>query len=134
VTDTSPRPGGEPSLGQLVGKMTESMSTLVRDEIQLAQAQVTEKGKVLGKGAGLLGAAAVFALFGLGWLLHAAYLALALELPGWAAALIVAGFVLIVAAVAGLVGKNMVQNAPPTTQAKENIQRDLDAVKAGVGS
>lgn len=109
------------------------MSTLVRDEIQLAQAQLTEKGKSLGTGGGLLAGAGVFALFGLGWLLHTAYLALALALPGWAAALIVAVFVFIVAAILGLVGRNMLKNAP-AVQPKENIQRDIAALKEGVGS
>lgn len=133
MSDPSPRPGQEPSLGQLVGRMTETMSTLVRDEIQLAQAQLTEKGKSVGTGAGMLAGAAVFGLFGLGWLLHTAYLALALALAGWAAALIVAVVVLIVAGVLALVGKNMLQNAP-AMEAKENIQRDIAALKEGVGS
>lgn len=132
VTETSPRPGGEPSLGQLVGRMTETMSALVRDEIQLAQAQLTEKGKAVGSGGALLAVAGVFALFGLGWLLHAAYLALALALPGWAAALIVAGAVLLIAAIAALIGKTMLQKGP-TPQPKESIQRDIEAFKAGVG-
>lgn len=131
VTDTTPRPGGEPSLGQLVGRMTESMSTLVRDEIQLAQVQLAEKGKAVGSGAALLAVAGVFGLFGLGWLLHAGYLALALALPGWAAALIVAGAVLLIAAIAALVGKTLLQKGP-TPQPKESIQRDIDAFKAGV--
>lgn len=131
MTETTPRPGGEPSLGQLVGRMTETMSTLVRDEIQLAQAQLAEKGKAVGAGAALLAVAGVFGLFGLGWLLHALYLALDLALPGWAAALIVAGVVLVVAAVAALVGKAMLSKGP-TPQPKESIQRDIDAFKAGV--
>ena len=84
MTETTPRPGGEPSLGQLVGRMTETMSTLVRDEIQLAQAQLAEKGKAVGAGAALLAVAGVFGLFGLGWLLHALYLALDLA-PRWSA-------------------------------------------------
>lgn len=131
MTETTPRPGGEPSLGQLVGRMTETMSTLVRDEIQLAQAQLAEKGKAVRAGAALLAVAGVFGLFGLGWLLHALYLGLDLALPGWAAALIVAGVVLVVAAVAALVGKTMLSKGP-TPQPKESIQRDIDAFKAGV--
>lgn len=120
-------------MGQLVGKMTETMSTLVRDEIQLAQAQLTEKGKSLGTGGGLLAGAGVFGLFGFGWLLHTAYLALALALPEWASALIVAVFVLIVAAILGLVGRKMLKEAP-SPQTKQNLQRDLDAFKAGISS
>jgi Putative Actinobacterial Holin-X, holin superfamily III len=113
--------------------MTETMSTLVRDEIQLAQAQFAEKGKSLGAAVAMFATAGVFALFGLGWLLHAGYLALALVLPGWAAALIVAGFVLLVAAIAALVGKKF-KDAAPSPETKQNLQRDIDAFKAGVSS
>lgn len=133
MTETSPRPGGEPSLGQLIGKMTETLSALVRDEIQLAQAQLTEKGKALGTGGALFAVAGLFGLFGLGWLLHAAFLGLSVALPGWAAALIVAGAVLLIAAVAALVGKAKMDKAP-TPETKENIQKDIDAIKAGVSS
>jgi uncharacterized membrane protein YqjE len=133
VAETSPRPGGEPSLGQLVGKMTETMSALVRDEIQLAQVQLTEKGKAVGLAGGLFAGAAVFALFGLGWLLHSAFLALALVMPDWAAGLIVAGAVLAIAAILALVGKSAMNKAP-APETKENIQRDIEAFKAGVNS
>lgn len=133
MTDSSPRPGGEATLGQLVGRMTETMSTLVRDEIQLAQVQIAEKGKALGTGAGMFAGAGLFALFGLGWLLHAAYLGLAHALPDWASALIVAGAVLLIAAIAALVGKSMIDKAP-APQTKENLQADVEAIKAGVSS
>ncbi len=131
MAETSPRPEGEPSLGQLVGKMTETVSALVRDEIQLAQTQLTEKGKALGTGGALFAVAGLFGLFGLGWLLHAAFLALALVVPGWAAALIVAGGVLLIAAIAALVGKALMNKAP-APKTKENIQADIEALKAGV--
>lgn len=133
MTENPPHPTDEPSLGQLVGKVTETVSTLVRDEIQLAQAQLTEKGKALGAGGAAFAGAGVFALFGLGWLLHAAYLALALVLAGWAAALIVGAVVLLIAAIAAFVGKTLMSKAP-APQTKENIQRDIDAIKAGVSS
>jgi hypothetical protein len=113
--------------------MTETVSALVRDEIQLAQVQLTEKAKALGTGGALFAVAGLFGLFGLGWLLHAAYLGLAGVLPDWAAALIVAGSVLLIAAIAALVGKKLMDKAP-APETKENIQKDIDAIKAGVGS
>lgn len=133
VTETSsPRTKeDQPTLGQLVSKLTETISSLVRDEIQLAQAQLTEKGKALGAAGAMFAVAGLFGLFGLGWLLHAAYLALAGVLPDWAAALIVAGSVLVIAAVAALVGKAFVDRAP-APETKENVQRDIEALKAGV--
>ncbi|MFV0252504.1 MAG: phage holin family protein [Beutenbergiaceae bacterium] len=133
MTDLPSRPGSEPSLGQLVGKMTETVSSLVRDEIQLAQAQLAEKGKAVGTGAAMFAVAGVLGLFGLGWLLHTAFLAISLALPSWAAALIVAVMVLAIAAAAALIGKKMIDNAP-NPQTKENLQRDLDAIKAGVST
>ncbi|MFV0427752.1 MAG: phage holin family protein [Beutenbergiaceae bacterium] len=133
MTDLPSRPGSEPSLGQLVGKMTETVSALVRDEIQLAQAQVAEKGKAMGGGVAMFVGAGVCGLFGLGWLLHTAYLALSLAVSPWIAALIVAVVVLLIAAAAALLGKRMIANAP-SPQTKENIQRDLDAIKAGMSS
>ena len=56
----------ERGFGELVKDLASQTSTLVRQEIQLAQAEVTEKGKVAGKGAGMLAGAAVAALLGLG--------------------------------------------------------------------
>src|SRR3954454_8837215 len=56
----------ERGIGELVKDLASQTSTLVRQEIQLAQAEVTQKGKLAGKGAGMLAGAAVFALLALG--------------------------------------------------------------------
>lgn len=121
----------EPSIGALVGRLTDSLSKLLRDELQLLQAQIAEKGKSVGVGAGLFAGAAVFGLFGLGWLLTAAMLALATVLPYWAAALIVAGAVLVITAILALVGKTMLQRGQ-TPQPKESVMKDVEAIKQGV--
>jgi hypothetical protein len=71
------------STGQLIGQLTEQISRLVRDEARLAQAEVTQKAKRLGVGAGLFGGAGLVAFFGLAALITAAILALALVLPDW---------------------------------------------------
>ncbi|WP_163543619.1 phage holin family protein [Occultella kanbiaonis] len=134
VDSRTPPPGAsEPSIGQLVGKLTENFSTLVRDELQLAQAQLAEKGKAFGVTGALFAVAGVFALFGLGWLLTAAMFGLATALPYWAAALIVAGVVLLIAAIAGLAGRAALKSAP-SPQTKENVMKDIEAIKAGVKS
>ncbi len=85
----------------------------MRQEIKLAQAEVTEKGKHRGKGAGMLAGAAVLALLGLGAL--TAFLIIVLDsfLPLWLAALIVTLLWLAIAAVLGLAGKNAIQRAHP---------------------
>lgn len=128
-----PVPGGEPSVGQLFGRLTESLSTLIRDEIQLAQAQLTDKGKKLGAAGALLGVAAVFGLFGFGWILTAVMFALANVLPYWASALILAVLLLTVAAVAALLGKKMIdKGTPPMPDTVENVKKDIAALKQGV--
>src|ERR687893_653866 len=100
-------------IGELVKDLANQTSTLVRQEIKLAQAEVTEKGKVAGRGAGMLGGAAVAALLALGAL--TAFLIIVLDsfLPLWAAALIVTVLWLAIAAVLGLAGKNAIQKATP---------------------
>src|SRR4028118_1678002 len=79
------------STAQLSARLTEQISRLVRDEARLAQAEVTQKAKRLGVGAGLFGGAGLFAFFGLAALITTAILALALVLPAWLSALLVAG-------------------------------------------
>src|SRR3954454_22179833 len=93
------------STGELIGQLTDQLSRLVRDEARLAQAEVSQKAKKLGVGAGLFGGAGLFAFFGLAVLIAAAVLALDLVLPAWLAAVIVAVVLFAVAGVLALVGK-----------------------------
>ena len=129
---TAPPPAPEDaSTGQLIGQLTEQISRLVRDEARLAQAEVTQKAKRLGIGAGLFGGAGLFAFFGLAVLIATAVLALALVLPAWLAALIVAVVLFAVAGVLALVGKKDVEKgAPPVpTEAIASTKEDIATVK-----
>lgn len=126
-------PGASPTVGALLTRVTQNISALVRDEIQLAQTQLAEKGKAMGMGIGMFVGAAVFGLFGFGWLLMAAMFGLANVMPFWAASLIVAGVLLVITTILALVGKSALSKAPsPTTG--ENLKKDVDAVKQGVRS
>src|SRR3954471_5462549 len=98
---------------QLVTQLSEQVSTLVRDELTLARMEMLEKGKRAGAGAGLLGGAGVTALYGVGALLFTIGAALALVMPIWAAALVVAVLLFVVAGVAALIGRKQVQRAIP---------------------
>jgi hypothetical protein len=120
--------------GELIGQLTEQLSRLVRDEARLAQAEVTQKAKKLGIGAGLFGGAGLMGFFGLAVLISAAVLGLAEVLPGWLAALIVAVVLLAVAGVLALVGKKDVAQASPPlpTQAIAGVQADVATVKHGL--
>jgi len=123
--------GSEPTLGALVHDMTQQMSTLVRDEIRLAQVEMTEKGKRAGLGVGLFGGAGLVALYGVGTLLATIILALALVLPAWLAALIVTVVLFAVAGVLALQGKSNVSKATPAKpeQAIEGLKEDVATVK-----
>jgi hypothetical protein len=132
---TNPPPDpSQSSTGELVGQLSEQVSRLVRDEVRLAQAEVTHKAKRLGIGAGLFGGAGVVALLGVGALVTAAILALAAVMPGWLAAIVVAIVLFLVAAVLAFVGKKDVDKATPPlpTEAIASVQADVATVKQGI--
>jgi uncharacterized membrane protein YqjE len=122
------------STGQLISRLTEQISTLVRSEARLAQVEVTQKAKRLGVGAGFFGGAGLFAFLGLATLITPTILALALVLPAWLAALIVTVVLFAVAGVLALVGKKDVEKASPPvpTQAIAGVQADMATVKQGI--
>ncbi len=119
------------SAAVLMSRLSTDGSQLVRDEIALARMELGEKAKKVGLGAGFFGAAGVLAVYGFGVLLAAAVLALALVVPAWAAALIVAALLLAGAGVAALHGRANVQDGtPPVPEAAiENVKADLATVQ-----
>jgi uncharacterized membrane protein YqjE len=121
----------DPTLGALVHDMTQQMSTLVRDEIRLAQAEMTQKGKRAGIGIGMFSAAGLLAFFGLAVLLTTVILLLDLVMPAWLAALIVAVVLFAVAGVVAMLGKKNVQQATPAKpeEAVEGLKQDVATVK-----
>jgi len=121
----------ELSTGELVGRLGEQVSRLVRDEFALARTELEQKGKEAGSGAALGGVAGVLAWFGVGALVVAAVAALALVLPVWAAALIVGGALLVVAGALGLLSVNKIKRAIPPlpTRAIDSTRRDVDVLK-----
>ncbi|MFI6043384.1 phage holin family protein [Nocardia sp. NPDC051321] len=121
------------SVGELVNDATEQISRLIRDELQLARLEVQNKGKLIGRGAGLAGAGALLAFYGGAALIAAAIFALAIPLPAWAAALIVGGVLLVVGAVLAVLGKKDVQEAVPPVpqQAAADVKRDIETIKDG---
>lgn len=128
MTDTS-RPD-EPSTRDLVAQVSENTSRLVRDEMQLAVAEMKAKGKHAGIGLGMFSTAGLLAYFGLAVLIAAGVLALDLALPAWAAALIVAAALFVMAAIAAALGKRETDQAkPPPERTMENIRRDIDTVR-----
>src|SRR5215213_5660220 len=119
-------PTSEASTGQLIAQATADISTLIRDEIQLAKQDLATSGKRFGVGAGMFGVAGTLALYGLGALVAAAILGVAEALDPWLAALIVGVGLFVVAGVAALIGKTRV------TQAGEPPRERVESVKADV--
>ncbi|MDP3893848.1 phage holin family protein [Nocardioides sp.] len=124
-------PNDPPAVGELVHRLSEQIPDLVRSEIRLAQAEMTQKGKRAGVGIGMFSAAGLLGFFGLAVLIATAILALALVLPAWAAALIVGVVLLIVAGVVAMVGRSSLQDAVPPTpeRATEGARADVAAMK-----
>jgi hypothetical protein len=132
--DQSHATATELSVPELMRQLSDQTATLVRQELELAKAELTVKGKRVGVGAGMFGAAGVFGLYGLGALTAAVILALSLAMSGWLAALIVA---VIYGAVAGglaLSGKSNVQRGVPPVpeQTVETVREDVDVAKQRV--
>lgn len=119
------------SLAELVTQLSQQTSQLVRDELRLAQAELTAKGKKAGIGVGLFGGAGFLGAYGFGALVTAAVAGLAVPLDLWVAALIVGLVLFALAGVAALIGKKEVTAAVPPVpeEAIASIKLDLDAVK-----
>ncbi|WP_335972058.1 MULTISPECIES: phage holin family protein [Streptomycetaceae] len=123
--------GSARSVGTLVKEGTEQLSDLVRQELKLAQAELTRKGKQAGVGGGLFGAAGLLAFFALAAMITAAIAAVAMPLPLWAAALIVAGGLLLIAGIAALIGRSQVKRAVPPVpdETVDSVHQDLVILK-----
>ena len=125
-------PVGEASTGQLMTQAMEDISTLIRDELQMAKEDLATTGKKVGVGAGLFGLAGTLALYGLGALIAAAILGIAEGLEPWIAAAIVAAVLFVAAGIAALVGKGSISTAgdPPAARV-ESVKADIDTAKHG---
>lgn len=128
------QPIPDASTGELVSRVAEQLSTLVRDELALAKAELVEKGKHAGIGGGLFGGAAALGLYGLGLLLVLAVVSLDLIWPLWLAVLVVTVVVLAGAGVAALLGKRQFTAATPLAPSETiaSVNQDVDAVKTAV--
>lgn len=116
---------------ELIQQASDQFSRLLRGELELAKLELSEKAKKYGAGIGLFAFAAVLIFYVVGVLLAAAVLAFSLLVPGWAAALIVAGIMLVLVAVLALIGYLLVKRASPPAprEAIAGIKADMDAIK-----
>jgi len=130
TTDARERP-----IGELVKDLSSQTSTLVRQEIELARAELQQKGKLAGKGAGMLGGAVIAALLALGALTAGLVALLDTAMATWVAALIVMALWAIVALVLAKAGQKSLQKAtPPAPQTVETVKEDIQWAKNPTGS
>jgi uncharacterized membrane protein YqjE len=117
--------------GELVKELSQQVSELVRQEVELAKAEMTEKGRKAGIGAGFLGGAGVAGLAALGALTAFLILVLDLAMPAWAAALIVTALWAAVAGVLALRGREKVREVgrPAPEKTAESVKEDVEWLK-----
>ncbi len=120
------------STGELVRQLSEQTTTLVRKEIELAKAELTEKGKAAGEGAGMFGGAAVVGLLALGTLTTMVLALLDKAMDLWVAALIVTLAYGAIAGAMAIAGRDRVkQGMPPAPeQTVETVKEDVQWAKS----
>lgn len=127
----SPPPSSDQSVGDLVSGIASDLSTLMRQELDLAKAEIRQEASKAGKAAGMLGGAglagwmvALFLSFTLLYLLDSAIDA------GWAA-LIVALIWAVIGAVLFVIGRNRLKSVDPTPhRTVETVKEDVQWLKS----
>jgi hypothetical protein len=129
----APPPYAELPLPELLRQLSTDVATLVRQEMQLARAELVQKGKIVAASGVGFGVAALLGLGAFGALTATIIALFALWLPLWAAALIVTLLYAAGAAIGALSGKKALADfGAPVPQTVDSIKEDVDAVRAGV--
>jgi len=132
--DAAGRAVQERSTGDLVKQVTEQVSLLMRDELKLAQLEMTGKAKQAGTGMGMMGGGALIALYGVACLIACVIIAISHSLQAWLSALIVGAALLLTAAVLAVLGRSHVRKATPPmpTQAVDSVKTDVAEIRERV--
>ncbi|GAA5194628.1 phage holin family protein [Rugosimonospora acidiphila] len=120
------------STAELVRRASGQLSSLVRDEMALARAELTVKAKHAGIGAGLFGTAGVIGLYGLFGVLAGVVLLIARVIPDWGAALAFGGLLVLLAGMLGLAGRRQLRRVPPPVPeaATSSLRADAEALRS----
>ena len=131
MTASQENPLRERPTGELLKELSDHTTTLVKQEMDLAKAELAEKGKQAGTGAGMFGGAGLFGVGAFAALTACVIAALATGMDVWLAALIVAVVYAAVAGVMAMTGKKKVQEAVPPVpeQAKDSVKEDMEWAK-----
>lgn len=117
--------------GELLRDLSDHTTTLVKQEMELAKAELQEKGKQAGLGAGMFGGAGLFGVGAFAALTACLIAALDQVMEIWLAALVVAVAYAVIAAVLAMTGKQRVKQAVPPVpeQAKDSVKEDMEWAK-----
>ena len=130
ATDSQHADPRDRSIPELLKQLSQETSTLVKQELDLAKAEMTQQGKRAGMGAGFIGGGALFGLGAFGALTAMFIALLGLAMDTRIAALIVAVVYGAIAAFLALRGKNKIQEAtPPAPQTVETLKEDVEWAK-----
>ncbi len=123
-------------LGELMKRLSADLSLLIRQELDLAKAEMVAKGKTAGATAGMFSAAAVAALLALGALTALIILALSLVMASWLAALIVTVAYGVIAGILAVTGKKKLQETTPLVpeQTVDTVKEDVQWAKTQIKS
>ena len=121
-----------PSMGRLVEQLSEQTTRLVRAEVALAKAEMTEKAKRSGIGIGLVAAALVIVLYAVGVLIWAGVIGLGTVWPLWLSALVVGVAMLLVAGLAVAIAVGQLKKAARRPETIDRVKEDVETLKKGV--
>ena len=122
----------ERTIGQLVADATHDVSTIMRNEIAMAKAEIASDAKAAGRGAAMFGAAAFVGLLGLIFLFHTIAYVIAIWLPVWAGYLITTGLLFVVAGILALVGRSSMKRMKGKPERTiKNAQATITTLKSG---
>ena len=114
----------------LISQLSRELATLVKQELDLAKMELSERGKVMAAAGAFLALGALLSLAAFAAFTASLILAIALALPAWAAALIVAIAYGVVGGILALIGKARLQRAqPPAPQTIETIKENIEWAK-----
>ena len=119
------------SVSELIKDLSRDISDLVRQEIELARAEMMEKGKKAGIGAGMFGGAALMGAAAVGGSMATIIIVLDLWMPLWLAALITTVLYAAVAAVLAMRGRDELRQTgtPIPEKTKESVKEDIQWAK-----
>jgi uncharacterized membrane protein YqjE len=127
-------PAQSSSIGELLSDITKDVSTLMRQEVELAKAELKESAGQAGKGAGMLGGSAIFAHFALLFLSLAAWWGLGNAIGRAWSALVIMVVMAAIAGVLALVGRKELQSVTGMPKTTSTLKKIPDAAKGNEGT